>query len=166
VAVKKSVFDALARKFRGIHTEPVDMVQDPRLRSPKRASARNKPRVWLPYSGPELVELWLDHVTPFLPATTTQVDWHCDNCGREPRSITGVETKSHRYDQNKKDLVPDVHPRAHGQGVFVAAANVKDHPIFRLEEFSGSILCTDKVKSFIESEGFTNVDFLEYGDVV
>jgi hypothetical protein len=78
----------------------------------------------------------------------------------------GGEVKSHLYDADKGILVRDLQPRVPGKGLFVAASDVKDAPIFRTEEFTRAVWCTDEVKSFIEREGFTNVDFLEYGDVV
>lgn len=166
VVVKKSVLDALAWEFSGFHAETVEMIQDPKLKPPKRRTSRSKPRIWLPYAGPELVELWPDRIVPFLPATTIEIPYRCEDCGREMRRISGGEVKAHLYDRNKGDLVPDLQPRVPGQGVFVASSEVKDSPIFRLEEFSEAIFCTNDVKAFIESEDFTNIDFLEYGDVV
>jgi hypothetical protein len=41
-----------------------------------------------------------------------------------------------------------------------------DEGIFRVAEFPGWILCTDEVKQLIESHGFTNVSFLEMGEVL
>jgi hypothetical protein len=166
VVVRKTVFEVLAREFRGIHAEPVEMVQDPKLKQPKRRTSRTKPRIWLPYSGPELVELWTDHEVPYLPETTTEIPWQCKKCGNEPRMLSGFERKSHLYDREKGILVPNHQPRVPGKGVFVAASEVKDSPIFRLQEFTGPILCTDEVKSFVERQGFTNIDFREYGDIV
>ena len=166
VAVKRTVFDILARKFSGFHAENVEMVQDPKLKRPKRPASRSKPRIWLPYTGPELVELWPDCPVPFLPATTFEVAWRCEDCGNEPLQLSGIELKMQRYDSDTGELVPDHHPRVPGKGVFVSASAVGDHPIFRLTESAGTILCTDEVKSFVLREGFTNVDFGEYGDVV
>jgi hypothetical protein len=149
-----------------MHAERVEMVQDPKARPPKRPNRRSKPRVWLPYIGPELVELWVEHVVPYLPATTLELVRRCKVCGRESRNIVGVEVKAHLYDQSKGELVPDLHPRRQGQGVFVADSNVNNNPIFRLEEFTKAIFCTDEVRLFIKRQGFSNVDFLEYGDIV
>ena len=57
-------------------------------------------------------------------------------------------------------------PRSRGEGLFVRRAELGDADIFRIREFPGPIYCTDRVKDFIEASGFTNVDFLEVGDVV
>jgi hypothetical protein len=165
-AVKRAVYDALARTFHGIEASGIKMVQDPKLKQPKRRSSRSKPRVWLPYTGPELVELWPTRLIPFLPATTFEVAWCCEVCGYEPRQITGVEVKQHRYNRDLGILEPDIKPRAPGKGVFVSVSDVGDTPIFRLAELTGPLLCTDRVKSFIQEQGFTNVDFCEHGDIV
>lgn len=166
VAVKRPVFEALNREFGGIHAERVEMVQDAKLKPPRRHTSRSKPRVWLPYTGPELVELWTEHELPYLPETTTEIAFRCKACGNEPHRLSGIEIRSHLYDRERGILVPDHQPRVPGKGVFVAAAKANSAPIFRLQEFTGPILCTDEVRSFIEREGFTNVDFREYGNVV
>lgn len=166
VAVKKTVYESLASRFRGIHASDLGMVQDPRLKPPKKRTIRSKPRVWLPYTGPDLVELWPERIVSFLPTTTIIVQHKCEMCGRESLRISGPEVKAHIYDRDKNDLVPDLQPRVPGKGVVIASSEVKDSPIFRLDKFSEAIFCTDEVKSFIERERFTNIDFLEYGDVV
>jgi hypothetical protein len=166
VAVKRHVFEALASKFSGIHAEPVEMVQDPKLKRPKRPNKRTKTRVWLPYTGPELVELWPDRSVPYLPETTTEVSRQCKKCGNEPIQLSGIELKWHDYDATERKLVPARTPRTPGRGVFVSASEVGSTPIFRLPKVPGPILCTDEVRSFIEREGFTNVEFREYGDVL
>lgn len=166
VVAKRTVVDQLVREFNGIRAEPIEMVQDPKLKQPQRPNKRTKPRVWLPYPGPELVELWPEHTAQFLPSTTLYVGTRCDFCGRESHRLAGVEVKAHVYDREKGELVPDLQPRVPGQGVFVAASSIKNRPIFRAKEFTNAIWCTDEARSLIQSKGFTNVDFLEYGDVV
>lgn len=166
VAVKRTVFNELAKRFRGFHSESVEMVQDPKLKRPERLTKRTKPRVWLPYTGPELVELWPEHTVSFLPETTIVTSYACDDCGWEFRNISGVESKSHVYSQEMGKLVPNLKPRSPGMGVFVKASELLEAPIFHVEEFTAPILCTDEVRAFIQSKGFTNIDFLEFGDVV
>jgi hypothetical protein len=53
-------------------------------------------------------------------------------------------------------------PRVEGCGAFVR--NVQG--VFRIEELPALIFCADDVKCFLESHGFTNVDFLEVGDII
>ena len=103
---------------------------------------------------------------PFLPETTFEIAYKCEDCGNEPLVLSGVEIKMYKYDIDKHVEYEEVTPRATGKGVFVAASEIGDKPIFRLKEFTGPILCTHQVKAFAEEQGFTNVEFREYGDIV
>jgi hypothetical protein len=53
-------------------------------------------------------------------------------------------------------------PRVEGCGMFVR--NVRG--FFRIEEVPGWIFCADDVKRLLEANRFTNVDFLEVGDII
>jgi len=165
-AVKRTVFDTLAGVFDGIVAERLEMEQDPKLKRPKRPTKRTKPRVWLPYEGPPLVEMWIDRMAPYLSSTTLVVPYHCDDCGRAMTKLGGTERIERHWSEEMMGTVPCRIPRVPGQGVFVRDADLGGVKIFRVEEFSRMILCTNEVKAFIEERGFTNVDFLEYGNVV
>jgi len=165
IAVKQSVFDTLAAVFTGISAEPLEMAQAPKLKRPKRLTKRTTPLVWLPYEGPPLVELWIERTVPYLPSTTIVVPYHCDDCGRAMERVGGVEGVNSRWIPGAADLVVERTPRIPGQGVFVREADLGGIQIFRMEQFA-HILCTNEVKAFIEERGFTNVAFLEYGNVV
>lgn len=164
VAVQERVFKSLA-KVPDIEPSNVEMFQDPKLKRPKNPR-RAKPRVWLPYEGPPLVELIVNHYVHVLPETTTEVVERCATCGRENRHLTGGESKQRRWSPEKEDLVPNPKPRVPGQGIFASKTDVKSVDIFRTYEFPGFILCTDEVKALLEGAQFTNLDFLEYGDIV
>jgi len=166
-AVTRAVFDALAQEFSGIAAEPIVMLQDEKLKRPVRPTKRTKRRVWLPYEGPPLVELWIERMmVPLLPTTTLEVWYHCDDCGRPKRRLGGGESLHSRWNPQTMDLDRVHTPRVPGQGVFVRRAALGGVQLFRVEEFYRMILCTDEVKTFIEERGFTNVSFLEYGNVV
>ena len=166
VAVTKPTYEVLASHFKGIHAGPIEMIQDPKLKRPMKPNRRTKRRIWLPYTGPELVELVVERVVPYLPSSTWELTRTCKECGRESRDLVGVGEKGHRYNIALGDLVPFHQPRIPGKGFFVAASAVGDTPIFRFRENEGGIFCTDEVKNFIEGQGFTNIDFCEYGDIV
>jgi len=164
VAVKRTVFDALAQTFSGIVAEPIEMDQEPKLKRPKRVTKRTQPRIWLPYEGPPLVEMWIERMFPYMPSTTVVVYDHCEDCGRGLRDIVGLEDVDSHWIGETMELIRT--PRVPGQGVFVREADLGGVKIFRIEEFTRVILCTNEVKAFIEERGFTNVEFLEYGNVV
>ncbi len=165
VAVIEAVVSFLVGKTVSVKAGPIEMVQDPKLKRPK-SLRRSKPRVWLPYEGPALVELVVEHHVGILPETTTEVSSKCAQCGREARELTGVEVKQHLWSPEIMDLVPHHVPRIPGQGVFVARADVVTAGLFRLAQFPYAIFCTDEVKALLEGAQFTNLDFLECGDVV
>jgi hypothetical protein len=56
-------------------------------------------------------------------------------------------------------------PREKEQGFFVSKEEIGGYDFFHPED-SSFCLCTEKVKQFIESKGYTNVYFLEVGDII
>jgi hypothetical protein len=142
----------------GFELAPVQMVDN--SEESKRAS--KKPRVKLPYVGPQLWDLWvtaraqLDRDRSSVKMLGKQAD------GSEQYEVSGVERREAIWDQQRMELVKRRHPRIDGQGLFVRA----ETGIFRIAEFPGWILCVDEVKQLIESHSLTNVSFLEMGEVV
>lgn len=165
LVAQESAFNFISGRVPSIKAGPIEMIQDPRLKRPKNLR-RAKPRVWLPYAGPPLAELVVNHYVHTLPTTTTVVMDKCAVCGRENRHLTGVEVKQHRWSQEVGDLVPHLKARVPGQGVFISHTEVDGVGLFRAKEIVPGVLCTDEVKAAIEGAKLTNIDFLEYGDVV
>jgi hypothetical protein len=136
----------------------VEMVSNPK--GSKRASTR--PRVNLPYVGPQLWDLWvtawaeLDRERSTVKLVRTQPD------GPERYEVCGVERREVIWDQGRLELVKKWQPRIEGQGVFARTGT----GIFRIAEFPAWIFCTDEVKQIIESREFTNVSFLQMGDAL
>jgi hypothetical protein len=163
VGVKASVFAKLRDAFSALGSCPIEMVQDPKL----RRGRGSKPRVWLPYDGPALVELIVQRRVAALPATTTTDGVRCDVCGQAEPDLVGVEEKHHRWNPAKKRLVPIHVPREEKKGLFVRHADLLGDQFFRVDwPFSALLMCTDEAKSRIETLGFTNIDFLLYGEAV
>ncbi|EMO31374.1 hypothetical protein LEP1GSC175_2351 [Leptospira santarosai str. HAI821] len=162
LVVRRTVFDTLFERFGGIQAEEVEMFQDSRLKPSQR-----KKRVWLPYVGPELVELKTEATLPLSHLTTLDVAYRCEECGLEIYNMSGIERKESRWDTKQLKLVPYVEPRVPGKGLFVELSKLESaSPIFRVERYTQMILCTDEVKRFVEERGYTNVDFLNYGTII
>lgn len=164
-AVIEHVAHHLAEKGLSVKAGPIEMVQDPKLKKPKNPR-RAKPRVWLPYEGPPVVELVVDHYVHIRPETTTQVRSTCAVCGRVSRNLVGGENKQRRWSQEMKDLVPIREPRIPGKGLFVSRDELGAAGLFRTYEFPYAIFCTDEVKALFEKAQFTNLDFLECGEAL
>jgi hypothetical protein len=140
----------------GFELAPVEMVEN--SERAKRTSRRT--RVKLPYVGPRIWELWvtewaqLDRERSAL--TVTQIR------GAERYEASGVEYQEAVWDPQRMALFKKRHPRLHGQGLYVRAGTA----VFRIPEFPAWVFCTDDVKKLIERHRFTNVSFLEMGDVL
>lgn len=142
----------------GFELAPVRMVEN----SEKSKRTSRRPGVKLPYAGPQLWELWvtawaeLDRKRSTVKVVGTQPD------GTEQYEVSGVEGREAIWDQQRLELVKKRRPRIDGQGLFVRT----EAGIFRAAEFPGWIFCTDETKELIESHDFTNVSFLEMGEVL
>jgi hypothetical protein len=165
IAVTKTAFAELASLVPRLRQGSVEMIQDPKLKKPKRLG-RSKPRVWLPYSGPPLVELVVSKSVPVLPSTTTKVTERCDVCGAEQIQVVGIEEKGQRWDPHQLRLRPSHRKRVAGKGIFIARSAVPDRSLFRAEPFPSFVLCTDEVREFVLARQLANIDFLEMGNLI
>lgn len=120
-----------------------------------------KPRVQLPYSGPSLWDLWVTAWTIADRARST-IDQVTRPNGSVGLELRGVQHLDASWDQQRMALVKKMYPRVKGQGLFVPPIR----GIFRVEEFPAWVFCTDEVKDLIEQYNFTNISFLEMGDVL
>ncbi|AAN51450.1 hypothetical protein [Leptospira interrogans] len=165
VVVKETVFKALNEIVGELSSGPVKMIQDPKLKPPIRKTKR-KPRVYLPYQGPPLVELIVNKKVPLLHKTTTKIIDRCEICGRTQRELIGVEEKEHFWNASSKKLIKINKTRESEKGLFVSSSDIGSNAIFfRVDEFSDAILCTDEMKKILEEKEYTNIDFLAYGEV-
>ena len=163
VAVTDKVMDVLLERFGGFEAGPVEMVDDPAVLRGKR----RKPRVRLPYEGPPLHELWVTawaHLDR--QGSSAELEFSCGTCGTEQWQLYGVERWDSHFDAERWQLVETKTERLLGAGVMVRAEELAGAAVFRVHEFPGWPFCTDPVRALIEQEGFTNVAFLEMGDVV
>jgi len=148
------VFKKLRRELRGLKSRPLEMHDHPSLYRPKRRTRRT--RVWLPYDGPPLCALEFPHEVELLPESTVVVESTCNVCGRMIYAdFVGVETR--RGFQRI--------PRKAGKGFFVSAATVGDSDFFTIRN-TRLKLCTTRVREFVEEQGYTNLEFLEAGNIV
>jgi hypothetical protein len=165
LAIQETVFDRLLQQFHGFEKGLITMYQDPKLKKPTRITKRTKPRIWLPYDGPVLFDLWITKIVPMHPNTTAVLVKACHTCGMKKYRLKGVEIWKHKYDKSLRKRIEVHQERVPEQGLFVSKIDLGDADIFRVANFR-YILCTDRVKEFIEREGFSNVKFLEYGEVL
>jgi hypothetical protein len=128
--MQTSALEDLLGAFSGARAMPVEMVQDPKLRPPARVTARTTRRVWLPYEGPDLSEVWTTRwVDLDWEASSTVVDRMC-SCGfrywhpvgHEHLDLFGSEGAA----VDRVDRDPDA-------GLKVRASDLEGDSIFRIE---------------------------------
>jgi hypothetical protein len=142
----------------GFELGPLEMVDT----SAASKGASRKPRVQLPYVGPHLSDLWVTAWAQLdRPRSTVRLVGQQPD-GSELYDVSGIERREAMWDGQRMELIKKRHPRIDGEGLFVRA----DAGIFRIAEFRGWIFCSDEVKQLIEKHAFTNVSFLEMGDLL
>ncbi|QOJ00936.1 MAG: hypothetical protein HRU70_10685 [Phycisphaeraceae bacterium] len=153
-SVGKALADA---RVEGYELRPVQMQEN--SEPAKRRS--KKPMIKLPYSGPKLWDLWVTAWTR-LDRDRSSVTEERREDGKVTYKVSGVQHVETSWDQQCMELVKRMQPRIPEEGVFVQPVR----GIFRVEELPAWIYCTDDVKRLVEEHNFTNVSFLEMGDVL
>ncbi len=167
IAVSERSYKAMESRFRGFERGPVEMIQDPKLNCPKRITKRTTPRIWLPYEGMPLYELWVTSWAHLeMQKSTVKYLNKCNTCAQEFYKVSGIERSERSWNSYLGVMYEMRVPREPGQGVFTDETNLKGADIFRVHEFPAWTLCTDRVKDLIVKENFTNVTFFEMGEII
>ena len=112
--------------------------------------AKNPKRLrWLPQEEVPLVAFYATEYFDCLPQSTIV------------RGERGIEEFVGVADLRGDILIP----REEGKGIFFSKEVVGDYDFFTLKG-SGLQLCTERVKTFCEAQGYENVVFLEKGEIV
>ena len=123
-----------------------------------------------PYDGPPLCVIWI----PQLASADENLSTYSDELteyGFEQTVYHGVEQWDYDWDADW-DTPTDpgfamVHTeRKPGQGMFVLEQELAGNDFVRQRQWPGAHLCTDKVREFVLARGFTNIVFLEVGNVI
>lgn len=159
IVITEQVAKALKENgVRGFELGPVEVKDhsETRVRRLKR-----KKRVGFPYKGPKLYEVW---VTAWV-----QPDESLTTFGKGPNAplIEGKENvELVEINEAGMEDFEVHHSRVPGKGLFIRHKELKGVGLFRIPQGPAAVLCTDDVKRMIEENGFTNVSFLEDGEVV
>jgi len=142
---KVSVFEELHKHFEGLKAVPLRI-----NKTQKELKAKNPKRLrWLPQEEVPLVAFYATEYFDCLPQSTIV------RGKRGIKEFVGVA-----------DLRGDILiPREEGKGIFFSKEVVGDYDFFTLKG-SGLQLCTERVKTFCEAQGYENVVFLEKGEIV
>jgi hypothetical protein len=153
----------LLESFPDVSLAPVECVSSPQVgRLPLEEVAG-----WSSEAG--FKEIWVDVVVDLDSVRSTggpDPERTCERCGVKEWFVTGVESIESRWAADVGDVIHSRLPRLNGAGIFVSATQLRGVSFFFVRELYGWVFCTDKVKKFIDDAGFTNVDFLEYGETL
>ena len=142
---KVSVFEELHRHFNTIKSVPLRI-----NKTQKELKAKNPKRLrWLPQEEVPLVAFYATECFDCLPQSTIV------------RGERGIEEFVGVADLRGDILIP----REEGKGIFFSKEVVGDYDFFTLKG-SGLQLCTERVKTFCEAQGYENIVFLEKGEIV
>ena len=142
---KVSVFEELHKHFEGLKAVPLRI-----NKTQKELKAKNPKRLrWLPQEEVPLVAFYAPECFDCLPQSTI-----VKNERGGVQLIGGAEMKG-----------GIIIPREEGKGIFFSKEVVGDYDFFTLKG-SGLQLCTERVKTFCEAQGYENVVFLEKGEII
>lgn len=147
VFAKESVGAEVAGTFGGISLHELEMLPD---------ELGGKPRVALPYQGPPLCELVPTRQVELLPRSTVEIEEQCGQCGRVTyKRFLGLERRSGRLHT----------PRKPEHGLFFDSVELSGVHIFQPRN-TGLFLCDETVKEFVTTQGYSNVEFLQVGELL
>lgn len=157
IVITQTVADALtALPVHGFELGEVVMQEN----SEREKRTTKEPIVRLPYQGLPLFDLWVTSIVPcdLVRSTIDKVE---STDGSPQWQIRGVQRVDYSWNAHSHTLEKVVHHRESGCGLFVRAAP----GIFRVREFPGWVFCSDETKLLIEAHRFSNVLFLEMGEI-
>ncbi|MFZ5833331.1 MAG: hypothetical protein ACOY3P_24845 [Planctomycetota bacterium] len=156
VVVKSQIADELLEHFEGFRKGLIVFPHHASRQEPETRESRARKRIWLPYKGPSLCEMVPTTVVGFDPSTAARIERRCDECGlviyEWPKGIEEVRGRIRC-------------PREPGKGLFFQRSALGQASFFR-PQHTGFVLCTETVKDFMEQKAYTNVEFLEVGDIL
>jgi hypothetical protein len=150
VIVTVSAGQRLAERFAEFELSPVKMIEG-------ESASGGSPSVSFPYKGPPVREFSVTASVPFDPTRST-FDARGTPVGVERHELLTVDRGTGKANWRRVARVP-------GHGVFVRGRDIEGLDIFKVRGISWNF-CTGRVRDFILESGFTNVDFLEVGEII
>ena len=150
IVCKREIAKELKQKFESLEIGELEW-----YKNPKEIVAKDIRRLrWLPKEEVDLVHIYSKINIPILPQSTVIIEKKAN--GEEYiDSYIGVESII-----GAKHIL-----REKEKGIFIQQKEIKNFDFFSIEK-SYPLLCTENVKEYIEKRGFSNVLFLEVGDII
>lgn len=148
---KKEIADNLQKHFVGLKLVELNFEKNP-----KELIAKNLNRLkWLPKENVELTGIDTDVEIPVLPQSTLRF------------GISGLTGKECIKEIIGAEILKgdNIIPREAGKGIFFKAEDIGGYNFFKPIAYP-FLLCTEEVKFYIQEQGYSNIIFLEIGDVI
>ena len=152
IICRKSIALELKKNFNGL-----DYLDFQWTENPKEIIAKDKKRLkWLPNEKVELCALISKVDFPYLSQSTLElgISGQTGESGWIKKIIGSASLKG-----------TTITPREEGKGIFFSEDIVSNYDFFTAEK-SSILLCTERVKKFIEYEKYSNVFLLEVGEII
>jgi hypothetical protein len=158
--VKSEVADELIRLgVCGFEPGPVMVRENSRKR-------RAKKRVKSPLECPPLTELWVTKWVQMDPHRTTYEEERLSD-GTMRKALIGIARKETAWNRETFESTERWIPREFGKGLYVKRSELGGCQLFKVADFAGiAIYCTDEFKRLVESKGYTNLAFIEIGEII
>ena len=158
---RREVAEELVARFGGLALSPVEMVQAKSVKRPK--GKPRWPRVFLPYEGPELCELWPNYWAPF-EMEPSSLEWRVD---RDSVRVATIRRDPAFIGQEPVEQEGQVRELQPGRSpILVRKADLGGHAIFGLRGFSWSVFMTEDVVGFCVERGWRGVHFSRCGEII
>ena len=117
------------------------------------------------YNGEPIRELWCRNKVSWNPgASSLLLRKRCEVCGRAAYDVLGIEEPPHEEKIGDRWQMVPRRPREPGAGVILPSSVVRGDDFF---DYGNNFhMCVQRAKDFIEERGWTNISFLEYGEIV
>ncbi len=152
---RKSVVEELVAKFEGAIG-----INVPYTTIENHAGDRPDDKTW-----PELKALWITCCLDADEDRSTIVRW-VDDQGRDSIKISGIEKSEDGWNEEEFENFEIRKKRVPGHGLYVRNSDLSGCDFFRVNQNRFWLFCTDKVKQFVDAQGYAGLDFLEAGDVI
>jgi hypothetical protein len=165
IVVTENTGKALLQRFKGIVLGPVEMIQNIQPEIIEKEKKKGIKRIILPYTGPKLYNMYVSNWVD-IDFEKSSYSIELDDNGNEIYNIEGIERIEAKYDRLEKKITKQRINRDQSKGIFINYVDLSGVEIFRINQAPASVFCTDNVKVFIEARNYSNVQFLEVGDML
>lgn len=149
---RKEIAEDLKSNFNGINT--INLFWK---KNPKELAAKDTKRLkWLPKENVEMLCIFSDVSIPILPKSTVKYGFSGQTGRNCIKNVIGGATLQG----------DDIVPREKGMGLFFSSKDIGDYNFFKPIDASSFLLCTETTKIYIENQQYSNILFLEVGDII